>query len=338
MKKILFFFLLLTASAAFAQQRDSFLRDLDGFFQMRADKATAKLDTSFVHPYPYRWDVRLFGNTAGMRITTQGLGDIHLSSGMSNRVGISLGYRGVALSYSKGLGKTLGFDFGFSSYGRHFSFEYSLRATNNLIGQVTLPDTKIIASDGDDLTLIASNLDLLYNFNSNFSFGAAMKQSNIQRRSAGSIIAGASWTVWDVFAAGRDVIFSRHTSIESLLAVPTIFYHRFSLGAGYGYNLVLGQEHWLLHASAVPMWTFFDSTTYRTLEEKIRTKHPMGRLAFTGTARAGIYYRWGTRWTIGLSGMVNQMVSFNKSKRSDPEYHRFGAQEWQSRLALCYRF
>ena len=338
MKKILFLLLLLTACAASAQQRDSFLRDLDGFFQMRADKALAKMDTNYVRPYPYRWDVRLYGNTAGMHIVTQGLGDIQLSSGMSNRIGVSLGYRGLALSYSVGLGKTLGFDFGLSSYGRHICFEYSLRATNNLYGQATLPDREILTSDGDDLTLIASNLDLIYSFNPRFSYGAAMKQSNVQRKSAGSFLAGVSWTIWDVFAAGRDVIFSRQTSIESLLAIPTIIYQRFSIGAGYGYNLVLGQEHWLLHASVVPMWTFYDFSTYRTLEEKTRSKYPLGVLAFTGTVRAGVYYRWGDRWSLGLSGVVNQMSSRNKSHRSDPEFQRFGAQEWQSRLSLCYRF
>lgn len=338
MKKGLFILLLLISFTASGQDRDNFLRDLDGFFQMRAVKALNKIDTSYVVPYPYRFDARLFGNTSGMHIVTQGLGDIDLSTGMSNRVGVSFGYRDIALSYSLGLGKTLGFDFGFTSYGKHLCLEYDLKATDNLTGQVTFPDRKIVVNQGDELTLVESNLNLFYSFNSRFSLGAAMKQSAIQRRSAGSVLAGFSWTVWDVLAAGREDIFSRHTSIASLLAIPTLFYHRFSVGAGYGYNLVLDQSHWLLHASVVPMWTFYDTTAYRIMDSKTRSGHPMGKITFTGTARAGVYYRWGDRWSLGLSGVVNQMASRNKIHRSDPEFQRFGAQEWQARLSLSYRF
>lgn len=338
MKKGLFILLLLISVAAPAQQRDSFLRDLDGFFQMRADKARAKLDTNYVLPYPYRFDARLYANTAGMHIKTEGLGDMQLSSGMSNRIGVNFNYRGVGLSYSIGLGKTLGFDFTLTSYGRNLSFEYDLRATDNLSGKAVLPDREIIATNGDGLSLIASNFNLIYSFNPRFSYAAAMKQNVVQRRSAGSVLAGVTWTIWDVMAAGRKDIFSRHTSIETILSTPMLFYQRFSIGAGYGYNLVLGHEHWLLHASVVPMWTFYDTTTYRTFEQKIRIRHPMGKIAFTGTARTGIYYRWGERWSLSLSGLVNQIASRNKTHRSDPEFLRFGAQEWQARLALSYRF
>ena len=338
MKKGLFILLLFLSFAAYGQKRDNFFRDLDDFFEMRAIKALNKIDTNYVLRYPYRFDARLFANTSGMHIATQGLGNIDLSTGMSNRVGVSFGYRDIALSYSVGLGKTLGFDFGLSSYGKHFCFEINLKATNNLSGQVTFPDRQIVANNGDELTLLESNLMLLYSFNPRFSLGAAMKQTAIQRRSAGGFLIGMSWTVWDVLAAGSDEIFSRETSIASLLAIPKIFYNRYSVGAGYGYNLVLGQSHWLLHASAIPMWTFYDSTTYRYMNTKTHRPHPMGVITVTGTARAGVYYRWGDRWSIGLSGVLNQMASRNKIHRSDPEFQRFSAQEWQSRLALSYRF
>ena len=115
-------------------------------------------------------------------------------------------------------------------------------------------------------------------------------------------------------------------------------YNRFSIGAGYGYNLVLGQAHWLLHASLIPMWTFYDSTRIRTDGASTRYSRPAGRIGVTGTARAGIYYRWTSRWSVGLSGIVNQMSS-SSSFRIKPEgYTRFAAQDWQARLSVGFRF
>ena len=200
-----------------------------------------------------------------------------------------------------------------------------------------MPDGTFRNAASGDMTLLASNLNLFFSFNPRFSYAAAMKQAKIQRRSAGSFIAAASWTVWDVLDAGPDII-SKQTSIETFLNVTNVMYNRFSIGAGYGYNLVLGQAHWLLHASLIPMWTFYDSTRIRTDGASTRYSRPAGRIGVTGTARAGIYYRWTSRWSVGLSGIVNQMSS-SSSFRIKPEgYTRFAAQDWQARLSVGFRF
>lgn len=330
---LLLLFFPLGASA----QKDSFWKDLHDFLDMRADKAYARLDSNYLARYPYHWDARLFVKSSGLHITSVGLGEVDLSTGMSNRAGVGVSYRGVELSYSVALGKTLGFDLGLSSYGSKFGFEYTLRGSSALAGQVTLPGEGTRTAENGDLTLLASNLNAFYCFNPRFSYSAAMKQAKIQRRSAGSFIAAASWTVWDVMEAGPEII-SRKTSLQTFLDVTNLFYNRFSIGAGYGYNLVLGQAHWLLHASVIPMWTFYDATTRRVDGISTRITHPMGKFAFTGTARAGIYYRWGTRWSVGMSGVVNQMASSSSLRPGTQGYQRFGAQDWQMRLSFIVRF
>ena len=116
------------------------------------------------------------------------------------------------------------------------------------------------------------------------------------------------------------------------------FYQRFSVGCGYGYNLVLGQQHWLLHASLVPMWTVYEMQGWRKDGVRERENYPYGKIAYTGTARLGVYYRWGTRWSLGFSDVVNQMASMNRFSAQAPDRQRFGAQEWQMKLSLGYRF
>lgn len=336
MKRILLIFLLLLPLAAPAQQRDSFLRDLNDFFQMRSDKNYAKRDSSYIRRYPYIWDARIFNNTSGMHIVSEGNGSASLSTGANTRVGVSLGYRGVALSYSLALGRKMNFDLGLTSYGR-FGFEFSLRGTSNLKGTIAMygqPEREVKA---DDMTLLSGNLNLFYSFNKNFSYAAAMKQSEIQVRSAGSLIAAASWTVWDILGAGPDII-SKNTSLQTLLNTPNTLYNRISAGVGYGYNLILGQGHWLMHASGIPMWSFIENSSIRLDGVKTKSKHPVGNIAFMGTARAGVYYRWSTRWSIGVSGILNQMMSANNFRTESAGYKRFGAQDWQARLSLCCRF
>ncbi|MBR1538319.1 MAG: DUF4421 family protein [Bacteroidales bacterium] len=337
MKRYLLLFFIFLPFLSPAQKRDSFWRDLNDFLNMRADKSYARMDTSYIDRYPYIWDARAFFNTEGLHLYTEGASPTQLSTGMSNRVGISLGYRGIALSYSRAVGQKMNFGLGFSSYGSHLGFEFALRATSHLSGQVGMPDGTIRTAASGDLMLLASNLNVFYNFNPRFSYAAAMKQSKIQRRSAGSFIAAVSWTVWDELGAGPDII-SNQTSIQTFLEVTNVMYNRFSIGAGYGYNLVLGHEHWLLHASVIPMWTFFDSTRIRVQGQSTKYIRPMGRISITGTARAGIYYRWGTRWSVGLSGVVNQMSSSTSLRSGKAGYQRFAAQDWQARFSVGFRF
>ena len=323
--------------SASAQKKDSFFRDLNAFLNMRADKNYARWDTAYIDRYPYIWDTRLFLNTEGLHLNTDGAADTQLSTGMSNRVGVSLSYRGLGLNYSRAIGRKLNFGFGLSVYGPHLGFEYALRASSQLSGAVQLPGEELRTADAGDLTLLGSNLNVFYSFNSRFSYAAAMKQSRIQRRSAGSVIAAVSWTVWDILGAGPDII-SKQTSIQTFLEVTNVMYNRYSVGMGYGYNLVAGDAHWLFHASLIPMWTFYDSTRLRREGKTIKYSRPMGPIGVTGTARAGIYYRWSTRWSVGLSGIVNQMSSSTSLRTNTEGYYHFSAQDWQARLSVGFRF
>ena len=325
--------LLLLPVGAAGQQDDSFISDLRAFIDMRADKAYAKLDSTYIGRYPYHWNARLFYNASGLHIVTDGPATVRLSSGMSNRVGIGLDYRGLGLSYSKALGKHRGLEFSFDSYSPHFCFEYDLRASVGNIGELematTLPDTDA------GLAFFSTKLNLFYSFNPRFSFEAAMKQTRIQRRSAGTFITALCWSAWDIAALNEDGTLSTLDFFKA-----NYFHNRFSLGAGYGYNLVLGHQHWLLHASLVPMWTVYEMNILRVEYDRTKQNYPFGWVSFAGTGRAGIYYRWGDRWSAGMSGIIDQMVSHNFVRKSHPEtvYKRFGSQEWVARFSLYCRF
>lgn len=336
MRRFLLLFSLFVSLAAPGQnKKDSFWRDLNDFLNMREDKSYAKLDSNYIGRYPYHWDARLFYNSTSLRIRVDGLNDVDLATGMNHRAGIGLSYRGLGLSYSRAIGKKLNFNFSLDSYGKHFGFEYALRFTTALKGTVKTPSSE---SPMENLVLGESRLNLFYSFNSRFSYAAAMKQSKIQRRSAGSFIASASWSVWDVVSLDGFGTVTDPEEMESVfdLLQSNLLYNRVSIGAGYGYNWVLGNRHWLIHGSLVPMWTVYEATTDWEKGKRSHHPYPYGWVTFCATGRAAVSYQWGERWSLGLNGVINQMVSRNTKKGND--FHRFGAQDWQIRLSLSFRF
>lgn len=323
--------------------RDNFFKDLHTFLNMRADKAYTKLDSNYIGRYPYHWGVRLFYTSTGMSIVNEGVSNIHLTTGMNHRIGLGVTYQGLNLTYSRAIGQKFNFNLAIDSYGKNFSVEYALRFTTGLNGTVMTPDAQ--TPDLKNLILGESRLNLLYSFNPRFSYAAAMRQTKIQRRSAGSFMAAVSWTAWDVIALrdleGGEIPEIPDASYRSLIysiLASNMFYNRISVGAGYGYNWVLGHQRWLLHASLVPMWSVYEATTVRENKQRNYYPYPNGWISFSATARAGIYYRWGDRWSLGLSGVVNQMESRNHLSSKRIDFTRFGAQDWYIRLSLDVRF
>ena len=338
---LLFSIFLSLAASAQKQRKDNFWNDLNDFLNMREDKSYAKLDSNYIGRYPYHWDARTFYTSTGLHIINQGLSSYDLSTGMNHRVGVGISYRGIGLSYSFAIGKKLNFNLSADSYGKHFCIEYALRFTSGLKGIMISPTGEI--PNIDKLYLGESRLNLFWSFNPRFSYAAAMKQSKIQRRSAGSFIASLSWSAWDVLTISDDeeiplIIDNPIGSLIYNLLSSNLLYNRVSVGGGYGYNLVLGHQHWLLHGSLVPMWTVYESTMTYKDGERNYYPFPNGYIAMTAIARAGVYYRWGEQWSLGLSGVINQMVSRTHFSSKAENFSGFMGQDWYIRLSLAFRF
>ena len=337
MRQTAHLFLLLTVLffclPASGQKKDSFFRDLDAFFEMRAQKNRARMDTNYVDSYDYRWDGSTFVNSTGLHFVSS-FGNSLLSTGMVQRVGVGVSYRGLGLSYSFVVGKKHNSNFTTDIYGKHVGVEFGFQSATKPYGNI---DSAYLRYDEngriENVRLLSSRVTVLYSFNSRFSMDAAMKQSIIQRRSAGSVIAGLTWAAWDMLFLGDE-----ETDPVASFFKANYFYQRFSLGAGYGYNLVFGQKHWLLHLSLIPMWTFYEMQGWWESGKRETDSYPFGYITYTGTARTAVCFLWGKRWSLGLDGMINQGSSANRFSSKAPDYRRFGAQDWKIDLSLVCRF
>ena len=159
-------------------------------------------------------------------------------------IGFWAGYRGTGISYSHSLVKNAGRYFSFSTTGAKYGFNFRHR-------RFSTDEVKFNAKDYQDEKLVeeqniqdridapvwirSTYINGYYVFNGHhYSQAAAYNQSVIQRRSAGSLLVGATWyqSSFDLSAPENAlfVILSKR--------VGRIKMHQANIGIGYGYNFV----------------------------------------------------------------------------------------------------
>ena len=172
-------------------------------------------------------------------------------------IGFWAGYRGTGISYSHSLVKNAGRYFSFSTTGAKYGFNFRHR-------RFSTDEVKFNAKDYQDEKLVeeqniqdridapvwirSTYINGYYVFNGHhYSQAAAYNQSVIQRRSAGSLLAGATWyqSSFDLSAAENSlfVLLSKN--------VGRIKMHQANIGIGYGYNFVPFRG-FVINAMAMP--------------------------------------------------------------------------------------
>ena len=180
----------------------------------------------------------------------------------------------------------------------------------------------------------ALNLNFYYVFNSRrFSFPAAFSQSYVQKRSAGSLMVGASFD-GSKTVVGTDV---EHPSLQPI----TIRLNEFAVGAGYGYNLVAG-KHLLFHLSALPTITVYShdytESATETVDEdgQLETATVRNRMNYhfpsaIVTGRGAALYSWRNKFA-GATAVYNFSVA------GDEEHLQLKRNKWRVKMFFGFRF
>ena len=184
-------------------------------------------------------------------------------------VGLWAGYRGYGLGYTVNVGGDKGNYFTIGATGGSFGINVRIHSFDNSSPNLNLDSDILSDSNKDEWrevklidpihvnTLIA---DGYYMFNGKkFSYAAAYDQSVIQKRSAGSLMAGAMY-FYSNTAYNDDV---NADLIMLMDDIGLIRLWQVSAGAGYIYNWVPAKGL-LVSAMAIPMLTFYNrSKMYR---------------------------------------------------------------------------
>ena len=245
-----------TDSVSTPESKPNLMVRLQQLQQYLDTKAKAKVDSHYIEVPKKPWRVILRYKENVVDVDYYQSVDIPATNEHSNwnlcfepptasSVGFWVGYRGTGFSYSKSLTKNAGRYYSFSSTGAKYGFNFRLRRFNT-------QDARFMATDLNQETGAEMKTDTAFSMPSpvwirsvyingyyvfngrRYSQAAAYNQSVIQRRSAGSFLAGATW-----YQSSFD-----YADIKNLLfmiighGTTRVKVHQANLGFGYGYNWV----------------------------------------------------------------------------------------------------
>ena len=188
-------------------------------------------------------------------------------------LGLWAGYRGYGFGYSKQLSGD-GSTFSLGAMGGSFGINMrisSYRSSTPYVTYLFASGGEVDADEGhvpmdDPIRIRSFFLDGYYMFNSKrFSYSAAYDQSLIQRRSAGSFMAGLMYYHTRV-AFDDDACWPMVLLMKS---IGKLKFTQANIGAGYAYNWVPARG-WLVSAQVMPMITFYNrsSLTYYDIQDE----------------------------------------------------------------------
>lgn len=318
---------------AAAQERPGLIRRII----TRVTSPSPRLDSAYVFQPRPRWSVMLTNDLrrTGVSQTNQfeaGGVPTSLSSELWERlykgVGLYAGYGSITLGMSREVGrksaeynKSFSFNYQGAGLGAHVAY-YDIRQPLSYTLASGEPGTadwnELSGSSGYPGRMKMILAEGLYAFNrSTFSYGSVYKGSKIQRRSAGSWMAGVKFLQGEVTVDPREPIsglvygLSRQGTVQG------------SVGAGYSYNFVpyhrdpqgsdiRGLRNLAINLTALPLLTLYDrhvSTRYVvdpvTGEASSKEMHPLqSSLRLNFVTRTGISYIW-DRYYLSLAGDYN---------------------------------
>ena len=283
--------------------------------QMRERVDSALSARYYKIPYDTNYVVRPEGRlTLKVRLNQTG-NDIHakgtvngiysktdLKTSHKTTIAVAAIYRGLSVGLAVNPAKLSGayedYEFNLNYYSSRLSLDASYQRSTTLAGDIERNGIQRLESG--DLIMKIANLAGYYTFNHRrFSFPAAFTQSFIQRRSAGSWLAGFSYQGGSIKTS--DELKARNAN------VPDVHIHvgHFGIGGGYGYNLVLG-EKWLLHFSMLPTFVVYRNNNFTVNDLRKRAKHIRFNMIFN--ERLAVVYNFSPHFFTGATLVMNNSV------------------------------
>ncbi len=265
-------------------------------------------DTNYVVRPEGKLTLKLKGNQTGNSLRARGIVDdvhfkSHLSTSHKSTISIAGTYRGLSAAYSINPAKLRGFyddyELNFNFYASRFCIDASYQESSSLSGDMAFEDETLRMEQGEaDMKVF--NITGYYVFNHRrYSVSAAYNQSYIQRRSAGSWLAGLSYQGGSIKTSDKRK--EQHPEDHDV----RIYVGHVGIGGGYGYNLVLGRK-WLLNLTFLPTFVVYNRNKLTINDE---SQHA-GRMKFNMlfNERAAVVYNFSSRYFVGLTGVATNSL------------------------------
>ena len=265
-------------------------------------------DTNFVIRPEGKLTLKLRLNQTGNDFHAKGTvngfySEADLKTSHKTTMSIGASYRGisaaVAINPAKMKGLYKDYEFNLNYYSSRLSLDFSYQRSETLAGDFTGDSGDLRLESGEALLKVL-NIAGYYTFNHRrFSYPAAFTQSYIQRRSAGSWLAGISYQGGSIKTT--DDLKARNPNAPDV----RIYIGHVGIGGGYGYNWVPSRK-WLLHLSILPTVVVYNRNNMTVNGERKEAQHM--RLNMLFNERAAVVYNFSPRYFASLTAVVNNSV------------------------------
>lgn len=274
-----------------------------------------KYDSNYVIRPQERWLLKLSGNQSGTSIHAKGtVKDVwskyNLHTSRNTTVSLEVDFCDIALTLSLNPAKWSGsykdYEFNFEYHGNRISFDLDYQRATSLRGDINFGNIDRLNEDALDMKVFT--LTAYYTFShSRFSFPAAFYQNYMQKRSAGSWLAGMTFQSGSIRTTGE--LKERNPQAPDV----HIRAAHLGIGGGYGYNFVFGNRaQWLFHLSALPTVVVYNHNELTVNGERQHAKRMRFNMIFNERA-ALVYHFKNPRYFAGTSFMMSNSVFDDKA-------------------------
>ena len=314
------------------------------------------LDTNYITLPEHCWRVAVNGGSVGVNsklVTTfENFSSITLLTRTtpSAGLGFSVGYRGYGGGYTWDLmhayGSNLNLSLGSKNIGLEFSRQVSTNITGDIFAYHREENSTFHSQFGKGYIWITNtHLNLWYALNSaHYSHNAAIKQSYIQRRSAGSLLLSLSYRASELSV--QDTLTYRGVPIFSIMTdgVTRMITHQVSVGLGYGINYTPNKGKVLLHAAAYAQLVCYSIDQISiAVFDSIKLPgvprydiKPSSPVHVTGNVRAAV--SWEINKWVHLSACALAYHIRFKSHDDEANALYMGNWNWQAQISIGVRF
>ena len=285
-----------------------FWHRLDSVLTVRQMRVTT--DTAYVRRPNQKWIAKVryngFGNNVfiNSRSSEGEMIKLDMRSALRTSIALSGSYKGLGLTLSfaprRLFHKTSDQEYDISYYSNWWGADVSITNISNFDAEMDVEGQRS-QINLENTRFIGMSVNTYYVFNGRkFSYPAAFNNTWIQKRSAGSIIAAAT------FYSGQ-LSNDMKKTIPDLLDQQSISMKHIAIGGGYAYNYVT-RYHWLLHMSAQPTFMIWKNYTLEIEKdpetgEAVRRRLPMQNAQLYALGRVGAIYSRG-HYYIGIQNVI----------------------------------
>lgn len=266
-------------------------------------------------------------------------------------LGFNAGYRSLAFGYSwdaiNAYSRRLNFSFGSKAIGLDFQMQTSSNINSYLL--LNGEEMKDFPLPPNIVRITNANLSVWYALNSaHYSHQAAIKQSYIQRKSAGSLLIHLNYMSSQSELGDSSLITAEKVPLLPILmsGMTAIRTRQIAVGIGYGINYTPNKGKVLLHASAaflVVPYTI-NLISYQVPDDvgKNLPGTPMYNINasapvhVTGTVRAAVSWEI-NRWVHLSAWATGENVRFRSEKTSQNNYLTVSNWNWKVNLTAGVR-